>query len=147
MLRVLLHTNQLVNSLLSTQGPQARLVDAWRRRDFILCLAPKQLDEVSDVLARPKIAKKYRTPSGERQAFLELLRTNALLFPEAPAPGVCPDPDDDAILGCASGGAVDYLVTEDGDLLEVARYDGVRMVTEREFLTVLLSLDRRPLES
>jgi putative PIN family toxin of toxin-antitoxin system len=136
-LRVLLDTNQLVSSLLSTQGPQARLVDAWRRRDFILCLAPKQLDEVSDVLARPKIAKKYRISSEDRQAFLELLRTDALLLPEASAPGICSDPDDDAILGCAAGGAVDYLVTGDGDLLEVGRYKGVRIVTGREFLTVL----------
>jgi putative PIN family toxin of toxin-antitoxin system len=138
-LRVLLDTNQLVSSLLSTQGLQAQLVDGWRRRDFVLCLAPKQLQEIGDVLARPKIVKRYRISSEDRQAFMELLRAEALLLPEARAPGVCSDPDDDAILGCAAGGAVDYLVTGDGDLLEVGRYEGVRIVTGREFLTVLSS--------
>ncbi len=138
-LRVLLDTNQLVSSLLSTEGLQARLVDGWRRRDFILCLAPKQLEEITDVLARPKIAKKYRISSEERHALLELLRTDAILLPEAPAPGVCRDPVDDAILGCAAAGSVDHLVTGDGDLLELCRYQGVTIVTAREFLTVMAS--------
>ena len=132
-------TNQLVSSLLSTKGLQARLIDGWRRRDFILCLAPTQLEEIDDVLARSKIAKKYRILSEDRQAFVELLRTDALLLPEAPTPGVCPDPDDDAILGCAAAGSVDYLVTGEGDLLGIGRYQSVRIVTGRDFLTVLSS--------
>src|SRR5712692_9134532 len=56
----LLDTNQLVSSLLSAHGPQGQLVDAWRRRDFVLFLAPGQIDVVANVLARPKITKKYR---------------------------------------------------------------------------------------
>ena len=56
----LVDTNQLVSSLLSAHGHQGQLVDAWRRRAFVLLLAPGQIDEVSGVLARPKVAKKYR---------------------------------------------------------------------------------------
>lgn len=137
MLRVLLDTNQLVSSLLSTEGLQARLIDGWRNRDFLLCLAPKQLEEVASVLARAKIAKKYRISSEDRDAFLELLRADAILLPEALAPGVCRDPDDDGILGCAAAGSVDYLVTGNRDLLEVGRHEGVRIITGREFLAVL----------
>jgi putative PIN family toxin of toxin-antitoxin system len=138
-LRVLLDTNQLVSSLLSTQGHQSRLIDAWRRRDFILFLAARQLDEIVDVLARPKIAKKYPIAAEDRDAFIALLRTEAILLPDAPAAGACRDPDDDGILGCAAAGGVDYFVTGDGDLLRVGRYRGVTIITATEFLALLSS--------
>jgi len=44
-LSALLDTNQLVSSLLSAHGLQSQLVDAWRRRAFVLFLAPGQIDD------------------------------------------------------------------------------------------------------
>ena len=59
MVKALLDTNQLVSSLLNARGLQRQLVDAWRRRAFMLLMGPGQVEEVGEVLARPKIAKKY----------------------------------------------------------------------------------------
>ena len=137
MLKALLDTNQLVSSLLSVHGPQAQLVDAWRERAFILGMARGQVEEVAEVLSRPKIAKKYRILPADRQALLELLRSQAILLPVEPAPGVCRDPDDDYLLGCAAAGGVEYLVTGDDDLLSVGQYRGVAIVDARHFLALL----------
>lgn len=137
MLRVLLDTNQLVSSLLSIVGPQGQLIDAWRRRAFALLMAPGQLEEVAEVLSRPKIARKYPISATDRRAFLELLRSEAILLPDEPAPGICRDPDDDYLLGCAAVGGVEYLVSGDGDLLSVGRYQGVSIVDARQFLGLL----------
>ena len=137
MLRTLLDTNQLVSSLISSKGLQRQLIDAWRGRAFLLLLVPGQVDEVSEVLARPKIARKYRVRSGDRQAFLELLRAEAILLPHERAPGVCRDPDDDYLLGCAALGGADYLVTGDDDLLAIGRYRDVVIVDARTFFSVL----------
>ena len=137
MLRVVLDTNQLVSSLLSAQGLQAQLIDTWRRRAYVLFLAPGQIEEVGEVLARPKIARKYPVSPGDRGAFLDLLRAEAILLPDAPAPGVCRDPDDDYVLGCAMAGAADYLVTGDADLLSLSQFKGVSIVGAREFLSVV----------
>lgn len=137
MLRAVLDTNQLVSSLLSTQGLQAQLIDAWRRRAYVLLLAPGQIDEVGEVLARPKVARKYPVSPGDRGAFLDLLRAEAILLPDAPAPAVCRDPDDDYVLGCAMAGAADYLVTGDADLLSLGKYKGVSIAEAREFLSVV----------
>jgi hypothetical protein len=136
-LKALLDTNQLVSSLLSSQGLQRQLIDAWRRRAFLLLLVPGQVDEVSEVLLRPKIAKKYRVVPADHQAFLELLRGEAILLPHQPAPGVCRDPDDDYLLGCAALGGADYLVTGDDDLLSVTQYRDVVVIDARTFLSVL----------
>jgi uncharacterized protein len=136
-LRVLLDTNQLVSSLLNAHGLQRQLVDAWRRRAFMLLMGPGQVEEVGEVLGRPKIAKKYRFSADDRSALLDLLRMESVLVPHAPAPGFSRDPDDDYLLGCAEAGGADYLVTGDDDLLSVERYRAVVIVDARTFLTVL----------
>jgi len=136
-LRVLLDTNQLVSSLLTSRGVQGQIVDEWRRRAFVLFLVPAQAEEVAEVLSRPKIAKKYSIAPADRQALLELLRAEAVLLPDEPGPGVCSDPDDDYLLGCAAAGGVDYLVTGDAALLAVGRYRGVTILDGRQFLAVL----------
>ncbi len=135
----MLDTNQLVSSLLSTRGPQRSLIDAWRRREYLLLVAPGQIDEVGEVLARPKIKKKYPIPPAEQDAFLHLLRQDALLLPHAPGPGVCRDPDDDHLLACAEAGGADYLVTGDEDLLAIGHYRNLTIISAREFLTLLSS--------
>ena len=136
--RALVDTNQLVSSLLSAHGHQGQLVDAWRRRAFVLLLAPGQIDEVADVPARPKIAKKYRVSAGDRRAFIDLLRAEAILAPHEQRPGVCRDPDDDYLLGCAAAAEADYLVSGDADLLVIGHYRGVAIVEARHFLNLLL---------
>jgi predicted nucleic acid-binding protein len=94
----------------------------------------QQIDEVAEVLARPKIKKRYPLAPEDGEAFLHLLRQDAALLPHRAAPGMCRDPDDDSLLGCAVAGAADYLVTGDEDLLAVGRYRGLAIVTAREFL-------------
>lgn len=86
MLNALLDTNQLVSSLLSAHGLQGQLVDAWRRRAFVLFLASGQIDEVANVLARPKITKKYRISAGDRRAFIELLHAETIIAPQSIGP-------------------------------------------------------------
>ena len=136
MVRVLLDTNQLVSSLLSARGLQRGLIDAWRRRDFILMLAPGQIEEVGEVLSRPKIAKKYVISAEDREMFLNLLRSDAIPLPSKPRPHICRDPDDDFLLGCAAAGGVNYLISGDRDLLSLGSFQGVVLLTAREYLSL-----------
>lgn len=103
----------------------------------MLTLVPGQIEKVAEVLSRPKIAKKDRIAPGDRDAFLQLLSAEAALLPHEPAPGVCRDPDDDYLLGCAAAGGADYLVTGDDDLLAVRQYRDVAIVDARTFRAVL----------
>jgi hypothetical protein len=57
----------------------------------VLILAPGQIEEVGEVLSRPKIVNKYRIVPGDRHAFLGLVSAEALLLPHGQAPGVCRD--------------------------------------------------------
>jgi hypothetical protein len=134
---VVLNTNQLVSSVLSTRGPQRQLIDSWRAGRFLLLVGPAQIEETGEVLSRPRLQRKYVISEQDREALLHLLRTDALLLTESSPAGVCRDPDDDRLLGRAASAGADYLVTGDEDLLVVGKHRGTRIVRAREFLTLL----------
>lgn len=46
---------------------------------------------------------------------------------------VCRDPDDDKFLGCALDSKAVYIVSGDKDLLTLENYEGVEIITAREF--------------
>ena len=50
---------------------------------------------------------------------------------------VCRDPDDDAILACALAGAADVIVSGDSDLLVLAQYQGIPILTASQALARL----------
>jgi putative PIN family toxin of toxin-antitoxin system len=52
-------------------------------------------------------------------------------------PAVTRDPKDDYLLAYALVGEADYLVTGDKDLLVLKQVDTVKIVTSREFLSIL----------
>ncbi len=137
MLKVVLDTNQLVSSLLTSRGLQRRLVDAWRDRGYLLLLGPEQIEEIGDVLLRPKIARKYRISAADRAGLVELLRHEAVLLPRVEGSGACRDRDDDRLLASAAAGGADLLVTGDRDLLSIGRFEGVEILDARSFLAVL----------
>ena len=48
---------------------------------------------------------------------------------------VCRDPDDDNILAAAMGGNCDCIITGDKDLLVLRAYEGINILSPRDFLT------------
>ncbi len=49
---------------------------------------------------------------------------------------VCRDPNDNKFFECAVAARVDYIVSEDKDILAVTAYQGLRTVSAAEFLTI-----------
>lgn len=74
---------------------------------------------------------------------LPALRTRTTLVPldAAAIVSVTGDPEDDVVLATARFGHVDYLVTGDRALLGLRSYEGVRMVTPRDFLIAIDSTE------
>ena len=46
---------------------------------------------------------------------------------------VCRDPDDDKFISCAVDAKALFIVSGDKDLLDIARYEGVEIITAAEF--------------
>jgi len=137
--KVLLDTNALVSSLLQPLGPSGQIVARWRARDFRLVVSPDTLTELADVLHRSHIITKHSVREKDIQNFLRLLRTRAQVAPGARVLDVIPDdPKDNHVLAAALETYCDYIVSGDRHLLDIRKYQGIQIVTPREFLTLLL---------
>jgi putative PIN family toxin of toxin-antitoxin system len=136
MLRVVLDTNQFVSSVLVRQGLPAQVLDAWRRREFLLITSPLIIAEIRSTLGYPRIRRKYPLTDEDVERLVTLLKRDALVVPgETDATGAVPaDPTDEMVLACAVEGQADWIVSGDRHLLDLGEYQGIPIVTAREFL-------------
>jgi putative PIN family toxin of toxin-antitoxin system len=136
--RAVIDTNVLVSGLLVAHGPPHQVLDAWLEGRFTLVTSPYQLEEVTHVLAHPRVAAHIRLEPAELAAILAGLMTLAVVTPgHLRRPGVTRDPKDDAIVACAEEGDADYIVSGDHDLLSPGEYRGIQAVTPRQFLEAI----------
>lgn len=132
MLRVVLDPGVLVSAVLSAAGAPGRILDRWREGEFDLIVSEKLLDELLEVLLRPRFQP--FVDESDAQSFIRALRGEALLVvdPEDP-PAVTPDPDDDYLIALAEAGRADALVSGDSHLTDLDR-PPVAVMRPREFL-------------
>lgn len=138
MIRAVLDSNVVVSALLVRPAPPALLSAALRRREFTALVSDAMLDELAGVLDRPYFRQKRAVSDQDIHGVLDLLRNDAeIILPQSRIVCIARDPDDDRILECALGGGAGYIVTGDHHLLELRRYQDVRIVTPGEFLAIL----------
>jgi len=131
-IRAVLDTNVLISGLLSEDSPPPSLVDAWLDRRYVLVTCLYQVEEISHVLAYPRIASRLRLSDAEVDLILAALLSQAeVVGGDLRLPGVSRDPKDDPLVACAMEGAADYLVSGDADLLDLGKHENTRMVSPR----------------
>jgi hypothetical protein len=137
-IRAVLDTDVLVSGLVAEEGPPGRLLDAWLQGRFILVTSLYLAEELTHVLSYPRIADRLRLGDEELAAILAALLSRAEVVPgHLHLPGVTRDPKDDAVVACAQEGRADYIVSGDRDLLALGEYEGMRVVTPRQFAELL----------
>jgi putative PIN family toxin of toxin-antitoxin system len=107
---------------------------------FELCLGSHEillseplLDEVRRNLAK-KVKVQRQTVAGIERLLRE---SGSLLAPAEVAVDACRDGGDLHVLGLVKTGKADYLVTGDDDLLVLKRFGGCRIVTPRQFWSLV----------
>jgi len=133
--RVVLDPNVLVSALITPRGASAQLLVELREGAFELVASPLLLDELADVLRRPKL-RRYVTEE-EGATFVELIRSASVLIEDPPAPAVRigDDPGDEYLVSLARAARVDALVSGDPHLL--ALRGRIPVQAPREFLDSL----------
>jgi len=116
-LRVVLDVNVLVSGALDRPGPPARIMREWSAGAFELVVSPHLLEELRDVLGRPRIERVVSV--SHLATFLAALESFAILVEDPPAERLVPgDPDDDYLVALARAGRAQVIVSGDTDLLE-----------------------------
>ena len=140
---VLPDTNVWVSAFLNPSGPPARLRHAWYQGQFQTVVSPPLLEELTDVLTRPRIIRKYPIDANAVAEFLQLLAQRSTIIIPTGSIHECRDPDDDVVLETAILGHAQYVVTRDDDLkrdLDLFAHlhaYGIAIVSVREFLDQL----------
>jgi putative PIN family toxin of toxin-antitoxin system len=119
--RVVFDCMVFLQAVARENGPAAaclRLIEDGR---LTLCLSPDVFAEVSEVLCRPKLQRKFRTLTPERvSAFLERVRAKAVWVEPVPRAFQHPrDPKDEPYVNLALAAGARYLVSRDNDLLDL----------------------------
>lgn len=137
--RVVLDTNVLVSGTIVRHGFPARILLAAIDQRITLVVSPYLLAEYLAVIQRPHIAKKYPDLSEWLDRVRRFVSANAVSVSPSSIPKVIQDdPKDDAILACANAGYAQYIVSGDRHLLKLGNYQGIKIVTPREFVVNVL---------
>jgi putative PIN family toxin of toxin-antitoxin system len=108
-----------------------------RQGDYALLYSRSLLEELVDVLNRPRIRSKYGLTEQDIETVISLI----LLRGEAVDPqeqiSACRDPKDDKFLEVAVSGKADVIVSGDEDLLVLHPFAGIPILPPAAFLRML----------
>jgi putative PIN family toxin of toxin-antitoxin system len=137
-MRVVIDTNVLVSSSMSTKGSPAHIFQYWREGAFELVVSEAILAEYRRALGYPRVRERHGYNPHEIDQLVADIRQSAILV----APGsalnvVSEDPDDNKFLECAVEGKAEYLVSGDTHLLAVRQYQGIQVLSPAVFVALL----------
>ena len=134
-MKIVLDTNVLVSGILAPNGPPAAILRALLTEREALCFDERIVSEYRDVLTRAKFSFD-RALVDELIGFLESAGSPTLAAPLAVE---LPDPWDQMFIEVALSGRADFLVTGNLKHFPEQARAGVRVVSPREFLDVLIA--------
>ncbi|MHB9150357.1 MAG: putative toxin-antitoxin system toxin component, PIN family [Thermoleophilia bacterium] len=121
-MRVILDTNVLLSGLINPGGAPGRIVGRWSDGGFELVLSERQLEEMEEVLAYPKIARRLSWGVEEIERFVLLLRLKSEIVPLPSVADIFEglrDSADSHLLSALQRSGAEVLVSGDHHLLEL----------------------------
>src|SRR5579875_2140073 len=128
MIRVVADTNVYVSALMFG-GLPGTFLDLALVGSFVLVASAALLDELDE-----KLRFKFGVSPEDAATIRAKLESVArMVKPGLVVDVVQDDPDDNRVLECACAGEADYIVSGDRHLLGLAAYEGIPIITVRQF--------------
>ena len=138
MTTAVLDANAFISATLVPVGIPAQIVEHARARHFTIVTSAHIITETTRALTYPRIQRKYKVRQADIARLRRFLRRRTVITPlGVPVQGVATHPEDDLVLATAVSASADYLVTGDAQLQKLGAYEGVKIVSPREFLSLL----------
>jgi putative PIN family toxin of toxin-antitoxin system len=136
-MQVVLDANILASGAIAPEGGTlATIIDSWQRDRFGVVLSLPILTELERTLTDPYFTQRL-SPRDIATYLVTVRQTSALVQITAEVRGVATHPEDDLVLATAVSAKVDYLVSGDKKLQRVRAYEGVTIVSPREFRDII----------
>jgi uncharacterized protein len=139
-IRAVLDANVYVSAAVRPEGPPGQIIERFLRGDaFEIVMSQAIVEGVLRALNYPKV-RKYTRPGLDPELWFEdIVVLSHLVTGQHDFAGVSKDPDDDKYIAAAIEGRAGFVVAGDSDLLDLKQYDGIRIVTPRAFLDLLIT--------
>ncbi|NEP38281.1 MAG: putative toxin-antitoxin system toxin component, PIN family [Okeania sp. SIO2G4] len=130
-LRLVIDTNILVSSILIESSlPDIAFKEA--RKIGTILFSDVTFQELQEVLTRSKFDKYI--PLDIRSQFLAKIKLESEQILVSEIVNKCRDPKDDKFLDVAVNGQATHIITGDKDLLELNPFQGIPILTPKQFL-------------
>ena len=133
-MRVVVDTNILVSALIRPDGTVGSVLKHLRDGAYTLLYSKSSLEELVDVLTRPKIQGKYGLTEDDVETVLALLLARGEAVVVTRRITVCRDPKDDQFLEIGVADRADIIVSGDEDLLVIDCFEKIPILSSTEFL-------------
>lgn len=133
MLKVVIDTNIFVSGVLVEGGNPSVILKAWKRtQKYQLFVTEEIIQEVLRVMQRLNVPPEIITD------WDKAIRKNAIsVVPMRKIEAVKEDPSDNKFLECAIESRADYIVSGDSHLKGLKEFQGIKIISAREFLGIL----------
>lgn len=141
--KAVVDTNIWVSSLLNPFGFPAKLRMLFAKGLFDVVISTPILEEIAEVLMRPRIRDKYEIAGDDVEGLLLLIEERAENVPISGDVAICRDKDDNLVIETAIKSGAKYLVTRDDDIKfdkAVASFmlkNGVTVISLQKFLDLI----------
>lgn len=123
------------------RGNPHRILQAWRDAKFEVVYTKETLDEIAQRLRDKAI--QFGIDIAVANEWLDFIHTFAhIVSPTGVGKGVARDPKDDKFLDAAVSGNAAYLISSDKDLQVIGSYQGIKIVSPKEFLEILAQIPK-----
>jgi putative PIN family toxin of toxin-antitoxin system len=136
-MRAVVDTNVLVRAVIKPTGTVGPVLMRLRQDDYTLLYAQSLLEELVDVLNRPRIRGKYRLSDQDIQTVVSLILLRGEMVTPTERITACRDPKDDKFLEVAVAGEADVIVSGDQDLLVLHPFGNIPILPPAAFLEML----------
>ena len=137
MIKVVFDSNILVSATFWT-GDSFTVLNQADKGVIKNFLSKEIEEEYRRVITSEEIIEKQERLRLNMQEIVErVIITSMIVIPKRKITAVKDDPDDDKIIECAVEGKVNYIITQDNHLLKLKDFEGIRIVTPKEFLDIL----------
>lgn len=138
MLRAVLDTNVFVSGLKDSKTPPGQILQFWKKNQFIVVTSPQLLAEIHEVLMRsPILSLLKQTPTIVSKFIKLLIQRTFVTEGKLELDVLKNDPDDNMVLATAVEGQASHLVTGNTKHFPSDEYQGVKIVTPQEFISIL----------
>lgn len=128
--RIIIDTNIWISFLISKDYTQ--LDEILFSRKCILIFSEELLDEFLTVIKRPKFRRFFSREDTEN--LIETIQDYAEFVEVVSEVNACRDEKDNFLLSLSKDSIADYLITGDNDLLELKKYENIKIITITEFM-------------